>query len=368
MTAHSTRQGPAHPTEEAAALSQTFVLLDNNSGSGPPSLLFSEPMDIIAAWTPEEVPEALKRIEAGVAGGLHAAGFFAYELGYVLEPRLAALMPDKRTVPLLWIGLYKAPVEMTSGEVEHWLATHTRSGSFHFTDVKLAWDEAQYLDRFDEVIEKIRAGDIYQLNLTFKARFRLAGSPLVAALRQAYGPRVQFLLLVRDDFWLAASRLFGLLEVPLIEGDNLQLVDLFEPHHARRVLQLFGQAHGCLPASPAEITAEQHAFLEQAVADLAEDGKVISVRLSLFAEMMKGRPWTVASLPCIEMFAPIRTSSEACMKRFSKIVSLISESPSACVIRAMYWACMSVGKSGCGSVVTWVALRPFEERRTARVL
>ena len=29
-----------------------------------------------------------------------------------------------------------------------------------------------------KVQEKIRAGDIYQLNLTFKARFRLAGSPL----------------------------------------------------------------------------------------------------------------------------------------------------------------------------------------------
>jgi para-aminobenzoate synthetase/4-amino-4-deoxychorismate lyase len=150
-------------------------------------------MDIIAAWTPDEVPAALKRIEAGVAGGLHAAGFFAYELGYVLEPKLTALMPDKRNVPLLWIGLYNAPAEMTSAEVEHWLATHTRSGSFHFTDVQLAWDEAAYLTRFNEVIEKIRAGDIYQLNLTFKARFKLSGSPLTFFLdlrqkqRVAYG-------------------------------------------------------------------------------------------------------------------------------------------------------------------------------------
>ncbi len=32
--------------------------------------------------------------------------------------------------------------------------------------------------RFSAVQDKIRAGDIYQLNLTFKARFRLEGSPL----------------------------------------------------------------------------------------------------------------------------------------------------------------------------------------------
>jgi para-aminobenzoate synthetase/4-amino-4-deoxychorismate lyase len=188
-----TPAAPWRPTEEAAALSQTFVLLDNNSGSGPPSLLFSEPLDIIAANTPEEVPAALKRIEAGVAGGLYAAGFFAYELGYVLEPKLAPLLPQNRNVPLLWIGLYKAPVEMTSAEVEHWLATHTRSGSFRFTDVSLSWSEADYLERFGEVIDKIRSGDIYQLNLTFKARFRLAGSPLTFFLdlrqkqRVAYG-------------------------------------------------------------------------------------------------------------------------------------------------------------------------------------
>jgi para-aminobenzoate synthetase/4-amino-4-deoxychorismate lyase len=191
--ADRTHEGLELPTEEAAALSETFVLLDNNSGTGPPSLLFSEPQDIIAAWTPEEVPAALKRIEDGVAGGLYAAGFFAYELGYVLEPKLAALMPEKRNVPLMWIGLYKAPAEMTSAEVEHWLATHTRSGDFSFTDVKLSWDEAQYLTRFTEVIEKIRAGDIYQLNLTFKARFKLEGSPLTFFLdlrqkqRVAYG-------------------------------------------------------------------------------------------------------------------------------------------------------------------------------------
>jgi len=192
-SADQIRQAPDRQTEEPTALSETFVLLDNNSGAGAPSLLFTDPVEIIAADTPQEVPAALERLEAGVKNGLHAAGFFAYELGYVLEPKLADLMPASRNVPLLWLGLYEAPAEMTSAEVENWLATHTRSGSYYFTDVTLAWDEASYLERFTEVQEKIRAGDIYQLNLTFKARFRLSGSPLTFFLdlrqkqRVAYG-------------------------------------------------------------------------------------------------------------------------------------------------------------------------------------
>ena len=36
-------------------------------------------------------------------------------------------------------------------------------------------------------------------------------------------------------------------------------------------------------------------FLEQAVSGLVQDGKVICVRLALFAEMMKGKPWTPAT-------------------------------------------------------------------------
>ena len=193
MTPADRRKEAERLAEERAALSETFVLLDNNSGSGPPSLLFTDPVEIISAETPEEVPGAIARLEAAVDSGLHAAGFFAYELGYVLEPRLAALMPKTRNVPLLWLGIYKSPVEMTPHEVEHWLATHTRSGSYHFTDVSLAWDEADYLERFVKVQENIRAGDIYQLNLTFKARFKLSGSPLTFFLdlrqkqRVAYG-------------------------------------------------------------------------------------------------------------------------------------------------------------------------------------
>ena len=162
----------------ANGLSEAFVLLDNSSGTRSPSLLFTEPREIVSAETPEDVAPAIDRIEAAVGDGLHAAGFFSYELGYVLEPKLAGLLPSKRSVPLLWFGLYEAPRQMTGPGVLEWLNETTRSVSHDFSDVSLAWTREAYEARFGQALEMIRSGDIYQINLTFKARFKLLGSPL----------------------------------------------------------------------------------------------------------------------------------------------------------------------------------------------
>jgi hypothetical protein len=128
------------------------------------------------------------------------------------------------------------------------------------------------------------------------ARRDQPGAELVAALRQCDGVRVQAIVMVRDDFWMAATRFMRDLEVRLVEGSNSAAVDLFDPLHARRVLAAFGRAYDVLPEKSSELTAEQRAFLDQSVAGLAQDGKVISVRLALFAEMVKGKPWTPATL------------------------------------------------------------------------
>jgi hypothetical protein len=119
---------------------------------------------------------------------------------------------------------------------------------------------------------------------------------LVAALRQCDGQRVQALLLVRDDFWIPATRLFRELETPLLEGQNSGAVDLCDALHARKVLAEFGKAYGRLPQNLGELSQLQKTFLRHAVDGLALDGKVICVRLALFADMMKSRPWTVAAL------------------------------------------------------------------------
>jgi serine/threonine protein kinase/formylglycine-generating enzyme required for sulfatase activity len=119
---------------------------------------------------------------------------------------------------------------------------------------------------------------------------------LAQALRQCDGARVQCVLLVRDDFWLAVTRFMGELEVDLMQGRNTALADLFDVDHARKVLAAFGRAFGKLPQGSAELTQEHQEFLQQAVADLAEENKIICVRLALFAEMMKGRDWKASTL------------------------------------------------------------------------
>ena len=122
---------------------------------------------------------------------------------------------------------------------------------------------------------------------------------LVQALRQCDGGRVHCIVMVRDDFWMAATRFMRELEVRLLEGVNSAAVDLFDLDHARKVLAAFGRAFGKLPENVGDTSKDQKEFLTQAVSGLAQEGKVISVRLALFAEMMKGKAWTPASLKAV---------------------------------------------------------------------
>jgi serine/threonine protein kinase len=128
------------------------------------------------------------------------------------------------------------------------------------------------------------------------ARRAEENTELVQGLRQADGSRVQCLVMVRDDFWMAAIRFMRELEIPILEGQNSAAVDLFDIDHARKVLTAFGRAFDKLPDCASALDRESKEFLSQAASGLAKEGKVIPVRLALFAEMMKGKTWTRSSL------------------------------------------------------------------------
>jgi hypothetical protein len=108
------------------------------------------------------------------------------------------------------------------------------------------------------------------------AKRREEKTKLVRALRQCDGGRLQCVVLVRDDFWLAISRFMQALEIRVVEAENSRLVDLFDLRHGKKVLTAFGRAFGALPGK--ELTKEQDAFLDQAVAGLAQEGQAVGPR------------------------------------------------------------------------------------------
>ena len=161
-----------------------FVLLDNSSGSGPASLLFAEPRLVVSAQRPDEIAGALGQIETALGNGLYAAGFLTYELGYALEPRLAARLPASRRLPLLWFGVFDPPHALSETQVLAFLASKGEGATTGPITPDLS--ATDYAARFAQAHQMISAGDIYQLNLTFKVRFQLSGAPLAfyAGLRQ----------------------------------------------------------------------------------------------------------------------------------------------------------------------------------------
>ncbi len=141
-------------------------------------LVFRRPFQTIRAAGSRDVPAALEAVRAALAAGHHVAGWLAYELGYALEAKLASLMP-RADFPLLCLGVFASPRPEADAP----------AGRAWAGPLKPEWDEAAYGARFRAVKDYIAAGDIYQANLSFRARFAFLGDPrtLYEELRAASG-------------------------------------------------------------------------------------------------------------------------------------------------------------------------------------
>ncbi|EQB16650.1 aminodeoxychorismate synthase component I [Sphingobium lactosutens] len=166
---------------------EIFCLFDDARLRGPaPARLYRDPVATIAAWRMEEVQPALDRVAQASDAGLHAAGFLSYEAGLALEDRLAPIAAQRAGggAPLLWFGLFEGMRRIPSTAVPDLLPDRTRA---RIGPVRPLIDEAGYCRAFDRVQDYIRAGDVYQVNLTFPCDVPLEGDPL--ALYAAARPR-----------------------------------------------------------------------------------------------------------------------------------------------------------------------------------
>ena len=143
----------------AGRVAEAFIEVDQRAGGRPAR--FARPSAIVAARELGEVPAALAALDRALAGGAWIAGFASYELGYAFEPRLAPLLPAGRRLPLLAFGVFGPPGPAAPA------APGGSLGPF-----RPAWDAGAYGAAFERVADYIRAGDIYQANLTMPLRGR----------------------------------------------------------------------------------------------------------------------------------------------------------------------------------------------------
>lgn len=140
------------------------------------ALLFQAPEEVITCTRLDEVRGCLKRLEAAQAEGRHAAGYLAYELGFAFEGKLQQRF-EETGEPLLWFGLYGAPAELDLDEARALLANAPDDGKASVGRPEFDMDRAAYDTAFTRVRDHLAKGDIYQVNLTMRARFRHQGAP-----------------------------------------------------------------------------------------------------------------------------------------------------------------------------------------------
>ena len=219
-----------------------FVLLDDARPTGAGAArLYRDPVRVIRADTPDAVKPALEALRRAAGEGLHAAGFLSYEAGHALEPRLAGgggvrsvreetnaasssspssplrhaaydTSPRRGGLPpLLWFGLFESFTAIPAAAVMDWLP-----------DPAGAWAGAPEPELSREayaalhacVKRYIVAGDIYQANLSFRARVPVQGDPLALYARLRGSQSGWGGAVFTGDHWLlsASPELFFTLE------------------------------------------------------------------------------------------------------------------------------------------------------------
>jgi para-aminobenzoate synthetase component I len=141
-------------------------------------LRFAEPGRVVAPEGADDFSAALDALEAARTAGKWLAGYFSYEAGFLLEPKLRPLLPEKRRVPLFCMGVFDGPDEGFAAPASPLTIRPPTNGPIF--EARAAWSPADYARRFRRLHRHLAEGDCYQANLTFPVHAEWSGSPRAA--------------------------------------------------------------------------------------------------------------------------------------------------------------------------------------------
>ncbi|MDD5087537.1 MAG: aminodeoxychorismate synthase component I [bacterium] len=151
-----------------------WIELPPDAGRERSRFFFSRPVEIWQADRPEDVRGAVAAVEAAQRDGRYVAGFIAYEAAPAFDPALKT--PPRGELPLAWFAAFAAPG-----------ATPPAPPAPPPVAPELLIAPGEYLSAVRRALDYIRAGDIYQVNYTVRARLaeRVEPYALFRALGEA---------------------------------------------------------------------------------------------------------------------------------------------------------------------------------------
>ncbi|OKY75547.1 MAG: aminodeoxychorismate synthase, component I [Desulfobulbaceae bacterium DB1] len=182
-----------------------FILLESMklSEENQTSLLFSDPVDTLVLHGHDDPRIFFTQAQEWLDRGFYLAGWFAYELGYLLEPALTALARPRQLLPLARLGVFRKPIIFDHADrlsISSALAAFAPdegidagTDTLDIGNLRLNLAESEYIEAIETIRRYIAAGDTYQVNYTLKYLFDFAGKPsdLYRTLRRnqtvAYG-------------------------------------------------------------------------------------------------------------------------------------------------------------------------------------
>lgn len=159
-----------------------------HGGAHSQSRLYALALDTLVFRPGDDLDDFIGRARGALAEGFQLAGLFAYEFGHALEPRTGT-PPEWQ--PMIQLGVYPAwavfdpvgealTVQGTEDGIVR-LKTGLHIGRPPAGEARgtLApvWPRETYLETCRKLIDHIRAGDIYQVNLSQAFHGRLTGDP-----------------------------------------------------------------------------------------------------------------------------------------------------------------------------------------------
>ncbi len=154
---------------------QAIVQLD-----GERWLSFTNPVRVVVAYSPADVPLALDEVERLTRdAGVHAVGYLAYEAAEAFD---LAVWPAADREPLVWFAFFEAKDVQTRGRP-------SADALYRLGEVRPSLNLSQFQEAFDVIKTYVSGGDTYQVNFTFPMTATFEGDALAlfADLVEAQG-------------------------------------------------------------------------------------------------------------------------------------------------------------------------------------